>query len=1052
MEEHIAKDMSALLFARSGVSLSPEEIQMSLELAIRRKMGRTDDVQAPNAMNNVPEVSETRQVTDMQMNANDIETNKLEIASQLKAHINSFLDNYDSQMAKLASNQIQIPLWKPEFPNIDTELREFIWDLNIPRARAPNDHLPDMLLHNLGRFQDNEELVERLDELFGRSTHKYVIIVMNELRRVYKLPKGFRKYFRFWEDQESRVGSLDLMRAISAMEQRTRNLPHVPLLQVTHEQLMEYNYSQGTVCTEQDCLKARFKGNNLLDSFRSTPEGERYGMLLEANKQVVAVELLAIVLARLHVLQRYVATLHKMHENTSQMFHKRQWLYLQLHPEILTSTDGKPKDIFIELIQHITGLFTEAKLASNNLQIEVMYILLQEVLSNISDTLGSKFDVAVDECQFVAKKMGSCFCSVDWMLKRPLLRQIARCLDDLFNDTSQITGCFIFTGTGLSRDIISEALSSVISKPGFTVDVNETGAFDDATVQLEYLKEFFPRSIWKDREFEQLRRRIFYWLRGRHRFTAEYISVALQNGYQHLDKVLNEYVGQMTNIRPADYDGPETTSKKIVWPVRGFAFEELDAEMRERIKMISHEYLFSSRLSTDLGENERRYVEYGLARFTKSPGSPKQYILIDEPLVLLACSMWFNNQPQRYGTNLYQTLASRIRDHNASSGRNGFEEFICFYLQHVFSKPKKLNEVFQFLGENIEDNDPQNTKPTIGQKLATLVTLHIFDNGKEARLVEGKINLVGKPSLLGPIGQAIESGASESLLNWVELKSHTAFCFPMPVMGPDIMCFLKLQDEFATPDEYTYICLAIQCKFYQRRTLPSMTLLEAIATITPNHFFQRRNESNATTETGVKQQGTMDMNKEDVRNRFLRALSELPRKDPLAGSKAFDIKEKDDKETALTRVKMATSRRLDPDGSDCHPLGQLDTETLESITEIFHPTKILDIIRKKAYDEIKGKKAEPTLTLNSPGVGDLPEPKPQARLPRRHKIKIQKAEAIRKLTFGVRKGIDRAMTSTLAGRKDRIASRATESVLATLRADHEHWGQRVELKRKHEEM
>ncbi|KAJ3861073.1 hypothetical protein EV359DRAFT_47893, partial [Lentinula novae-zelandiae] len=936
--------------------------------------------------------------------------------------INTFLDNYDSQMVKLASNQIQIPLWKPEFPNIDTELREFIWDLNIPRARAPNDHLPDMLLHNLGRFQDNKELVERLDVLFGRSTHKVFVNTSGSGKTRLILEHLCSQWGVYLTcHQESRVGSLDLMH----------------------------------------CLKARFKGNNLLDSFRSTPEGERYGMLLEANKQVVTVELLALVLARLHVLQRYVATLHKMRENTSQMFHKRQWLYLQLHPEILTLTDGKPKDIFIELIQHITGLFTEAKLASNNLQIEVMYILLQEVLSNISDTLGSKFDVAVDECQFVAKKMGSCFCSVDWMLKRPLLRQIARCLDDLFNDTSQITGCFIFTGTGLSRDIISEALSSVISKPGFTVDVNETGAFDDATVQLEYLKEFFPPSIWKDREFEQLRRRIFHWLRGRHRFTAEYISVALQNGYQHLDKVLNEYVGQMTNIRPADYDGPETTSKKIVWPVRGFAFEELDAEMRERIKMISHEYLFSSKLSTDLGENERRYVEYGLARFTNSPGSPKQYILIDEPLVLLACSMWFNNQPQRCGTNLYQTLASRIRDHNASSGRNGFEEFICFYLQHVFSKPRKLNEVFQFLGEDIKDKNPQNTKPTIGQKLATLVTLHIFDNGKEARLVEGKINLVGKPSLLGPIGQAIESGASESLLNWVELKSHTAFCFPMPAMGPDIMCFLKLQDEFATPDEYTYICLAIQCKFYQRRTLPSMTLLEAIATITPNHFFQRR----------VSIDSVLWRCREDVRNRFLRALSELPRKDPLAGrygivrvicgfpvniniSKAFDIKEKDDKETASTRVKMATSRRIDPDGSDRHPLGQLDTEMLESITEIFHPTKILDVIRKKAYDEIKGKKAEPTLTLNSPGVGDLPEPEPepQARLPRRNKVNIQKAEAIRKLTFGVRKGIDRTMTSTLASRKDRIDSRATESVLATLRADHEHWGQRVELKRKHEEM
>ncbi|KAH7870148.1 uncharacterized protein C8R40DRAFT_656652 [Lentinula edodes] len=311
----------------------------------------------------------------------------------------------------------------------------------------------------------------------------------------------------------------------------------------------------------------------------------------------------------------------------------------------------------------------------------------------------------------------------------------------------------------------------------------------------------------------------------RHRFTAEYLSVVLQNGYQHLHKLLNVYIAKIADINPADYNGEVMEFGNVAWPPRGFAFEKLDAEMKERVKTMCHEYLFTSQLSADFGENEIRYVEYGLARFLQ-----QGVIALDEPLVLLACSMWFNNQPKRCGTSLYQTLASRIRDHSPSTGRNGFEEFICFYLQHVFRKPRRLDEVFKFKGEN-----------KIGEKLATLVTLHINDYEEELRLIEGKINLVGRPSLFGPIGQITnelwEEGTS-SLQDWIDLKSYTAFCFPMKIMGPDIMCFLKLQDPVASSKDFTYICLAIQCKFYD--DLPRKTLSEAIATVTPNNFFQRR--------------------------------------------------------------------------------------------------------------------------------------------------------------------------------------------------------------------
>ncbi|KAJ3930024.1 MAG: hypothetical protein NXY57DRAFT_922250, partial [Lentinula lateritia] len=794
-----------------------------------------------------------------------------------------------------------------------------------------------MLLHKLGRFQKNMDLKDRLKILFGNKNHKVFVNTSGSGKTRMILEHLCSQWGIYLTcHKESRVGSSDLMIAMSSIGKRVRDLPHPAILQVTPQQLAEYNNVTGVVCTEKQCLKARFEKNNTLVSFRSSSEGVSFRRAVEANQQAVTSELQIVILARMIVLQRFASTLRRMRKDIRLMSHKRQWLYLQLHPELLLpKVDGKSEDIFIQLISCITNVFAREGVDAG-VQANILSILLHDVLLELRDILGPRIDIAVDECQFAANQMPSCFRSDDWTVNRPLLRQIARSLDILVNDPriSGVQGCFIFTGTGLSRDIITEALSSVVSKPGLTIEINATGAFNDATSQLEYMKELLPPRIWQDRDFEQLRRRIFYWLRGRHRFTAEYLSVVLQNGYQHLHKLLNVYVAKMTDINPADYNGVEMEFDNIAWPPRGFAFEKLDTEMKERVKTMCHEYLFTSQLSTDLGENEIKYVEYGLARFLQ-----QGVIALDEPLVLLACSMWFNNQPKRSGTSLYQTLAFRIRDHSPSTGRNGFEEFICFYLQHVFRQPRRLNEVFKFKDKN-----------KIGEKLATLVTLHINDYEEERRLIEGKINLVGRPSLLGPIGQTTKElwdEGTSSLQDWIELKNHTAFCFPMKAMGPDIMCFLKLQDPVASSNDFTYICLAIQCKFYD--DLPPKTLSEAIATVTPNNFFQRRRESNASTDQAVATQATNDGKRNTARDRFLKILLNFPRKDPLAGTygvlriicgfpvlvdleKAFDVRVKDDKGENPTKVKMVIKQTPDPDGLGGHPLASLNDSLLSSET------------------------------------------------------------------------------------------------------------------------
>ncbi|KAJ3743224.1 hypothetical protein DFH05DRAFT_1544335 [Lentinula detonsa] len=1035
------EEMKAL-FARRGVSLSSSQLYMLEHGA--EEVPTSDSDQVKKTTPTLPNDSVNDENMKQESNKDkgeDIDNATEKVASRLSTLIDSLLQSYNSQMEKLAMDQIQIPFWEPELPEIDDDIRQFIRGLKLPRARAPNEHIPDMLLHKLGRFQDNKEMKANLKSLLGTKKHKVFVNTSGsgKTRMILEhLCTHWGIYLTCHE--ESRIGSSDLVYAISAMKGRLKRLHHTTIVEVTHEELARFSSESGKVCTEQQYIRARFKNKEdkklFLRSFRSSSEGDRFLEPLQNNQNVVDFELLVLFLARLSVLQKFGLTLQKLKKDTTCMFHKRQWLYLQLHPELASIEEQKPVDIFGELIQHIKRFLDQEKIDTKT-QIDILTTVMNRTFSVIKRTLLSRYmfrssqrllHVAVDECQIIADDMQHCFLSDSWLIKRSLLRQLARSMDIMLNGkrpqahTSE--ACFVFTGTGLSRALINEALSSVIAKPGLTTNVSQTGAFNNPIAQLEYMKELFPPRIFEDPDFEQLRRRIFYWLQGRHRFTAEYMSVVLQNGYRHLEQVLNFYIAALCDFRPADYNGSEMINGNIVWPSKGFEFERLDTEMRDRIKTISHEYLFTS----------------------KVPYSKQEAITLDEPLVLLACSIYFNNQPTKSVTSIYKTIASRIQDHNPSTGRNGFEEFICFYLQHIFRLPRKLNEVFNFKDEN-----------DIGEKLATLVNLHINYNGRECKLMEGKINLVGEPTVSGPVGQRIESEwkqGSSSLQDWIQLRYHTAFCFPMNAMGPDILCFLKLHNDVADKEDFTYICLAIQCKFYQLSSLKPITLREAIATITPSKFFQKRKA--ATDPASTKQM----VNREEARDQFLQALADIPCKDPQAGKygvirivcgfpvlidldKAFIARGKDVREEGSTSNKRRLVEWPDPDGTDGHPLGTFNTSLLSAETRIFHPTEILEIIKKRAFES-------PSLVLDTdtPGVVgidsliNLEAKDVQMNQPRwagGADYKLLQMEAA---------GDQNIRLSKLATEGEPIIPKVTGKVLTMLKADHSHWGSSLHLKRK----
>ncbi|KAJ3917989.1 hypothetical protein F5877DRAFT_43543 [Lentinula edodes] len=815
------------------------------------------------------------------------------MSTTVKAAIYSYMQDYQPGMNELARNAISREPWTPNV-TVTEETLNRIRNLNIPRSCYPYSHLPDMLSHRLGRFQNDTQLKQRMKALFGSKTHKIFVNTSGagKTRLVIEhLCTNWGLYLTCHDD--SRVGSKDMSAVISSIKNSPsfrKNLPPSPRNEFSHA--------------------------------------------LETNNQLVSCEVLSMLLARFYILRQFLVTLIEMGEDITQPLHIQNWLQIQLHPNLLLQPD-ESGDIFAQLRENIARII-DFSLPINEI---VLKSLLADVLVEVRSILPSDLVIALDECQFAARDLRNAFRSDNWTSKRPLLRQIAKCLNDIFNGALKFKvprASFIFTGTGLSKNDITDALSSVVAKTELCKEVNDTGAFNDIHSQQKYIEEYFPPHIWQSDRFPRLLQRIFRWLRGRHRFTAEYISAVLQNGYNHLDKLLNAYIFSLTGFEPTDYNGDEIIPELIDFPHRAFIFEAVNVKMKEKIKSLCYDYLLRSRLDGWLGSDENEYIAHGFARVNISEG--RKLIRIDEPLVMMACAMWFNGGPESDAHSLYKYVANRIQDHNPSTGRNGFEEFICFYLQQVFQKPRRLGQVF-----DLPDKENPQVESALAQKQATLVTLHIDEVGSKRKLMEGTTDIrnIGEAKLPGALGLGIKSMKEcIPLIDWVKLKGHTAFCFPMNEMGPDIMCFLKLEDDQGKPEDFTYICLAIQCKFHQvDGELEPSTLKDAIATVTPRKFFAPRHVRQA-------------KKRKETRKGFLCALEEFPRRDPLAGK------------YGVMRIicgfpgqGKAPRYILDPDEEDGHPLGKLNEEFLTAETAHIHPTDLLGVIKARAQKAKKNGKS-----------------------------------------------------------------------------------------------
>ncbi|KAF9068520.1 hypothetical protein BDP27DRAFT_1421872 [Rhodocollybia butyracea] len=146
-----------------------------------------------------------------------------------------------------------------------------------------------------------------------------------------------------------------------------------------------------------------------------------------------------------------------------------------------------------------------------------------------------------------------------------------------------------------------------------------TGAFTNINDQQRYILKFLPGTLVDSPSGQHLLHRKWVWLRGRHRFTAAFISTLVENGFQSPHYLMNTYLRQFTGFWPTDAD--EFLRTEV--PRRCPEFDGLP------LSQLDH-------LSLDI-----LCVSMGFGHFIDNKMAT---ISAEEPLVLVATAQWLSEK------------------------------------------------------------------------------------------------------------------------------------------------------------------------------------------------------------------------------------------------------------------------------------------------------------------------------------------------------------------------------------------------------------------------
>lgn len=253
-----------------------------------------------------------------------------------------------------------------------------------------------------------------------------------------------------------------------------------------------------------------------------------YDTALKANRDIANRVFRQIFLARLIVFNIFAESMIEYIDTNNSAprdprTYKTRWLLLQLqpsfvHPQLwdvfdrLTSKLSDTSDIFINQRTHT--LLTCVRTLCTRLQSDSTASPVRMSTAEVSQT---PFFCVLDEAQHAATQLTSAFRSDNNGTHRPILREIVKAWE------GQTFGQGVFmviAGTGISKDVVDQAMASAIMKDSKYRWCSDTGAFDLKASQEGYLRKYLPKSFLESETGKRLLERVWYWLHGRYVLTG----------------------------------------------------------------------------------------------------------------------------------------------------------------------------------------------------------------------------------------------------------------------------------------------------------------------------------------------------------------------------------------------------------------------------------------------------------------------------------------------------------------------------------------------------
>ncbi|KAK6997438.1 hypothetical protein R3P38DRAFT_3219452 [Favolaschia claudopus] len=377
--------------------------------------------------------------------------------------------------------------------NVDSHIAS----LAIPRIGG----IPSILLRDLGQFANGDELRSRVENIFVRDKHTFLVNASGSGKTRLTLEGLCQDWglYLVGAIDSNGIGSADLRWVLEVLIPR--------------------------------------------EGYGFTTEVSSHPHAISKNLDITHRCLRKLLLCRLLVFSIFAEHVHSVGLKPE---HKKLWLLIQALPRSLRCNRILLGDIFgILLLQFMD---TDDDHTSD---------YIAHLLTNLRRLFGDEFHLflVIDEAQVIFDNPHIALGYRDADGYYPVLREI---VDALFREFRSPEASFVTSGTNIPKSGFTNSPNAHRHQW-----CSGTGAFDNEDRHREYVLRYLPPNYAESPAGQALLQLAWGWCRGRHRITDSFMGTLTRDGFHSPHTLLNDYIEAATGYRPRDRPEFITEEKAI---------------------------------------------------------------------------------------------------------------------------------------------------------------------------------------------------------------------------------------------------------------------------------------------------------------------------------------------------------------------------------------------------------------------------------------------------------------------------------------------------------